>query len=101
MRIASAVGAVKSALAIQDGMAERNKEVPEERRMLIRIGINIGEVAGPVVGIVAGWLVLGEAIDGRIVVGTALIIGGVGLVNSRYGSRRLYGRGGAGPARAG
>jgi drug/metabolite transporter (DMT)-like permease len=47
----------------------------------------------PIVGVAAGFLVLGETIDLRIVVGTALIIGGVGLVNSRYGSRRLYGRG--------
>ncbi|HYM85024.1 MAG TPA: DMT family transporter [Candidatus Dormibacteraeota bacterium] len=46
----------------------------------------------PVVGIVAGWLVLGEAVDGRIVAGTALVVGGIALVNSRRGVRRLYGR---------
>jgi hypothetical protein len=28
--------------------------------------------------------------------GTALVIGGVALVNSRFGSRRLYGRANAG-----
>jgi drug/metabolite transporter (DMT)-like permease len=54
----------------------------------------------PVFGIVLGFLVLSEPVDGRLLVGTALVIGGVALVNSRFGSRRLYGRanaGGAGP----
>lgn len=46
----------------------------------------------PIVGIVAGFLVLGETVDARILLGTALVIGGVGLVNSRFGTRRLYGR---------
>ncbi len=46
----------------------------------------------PVVGIVLGVVVLGETIDARILAGTALIVGGVALVNSRFGTRRLYGR---------
>ena len=46
----------------------------------------------PVVGIALGYLVLGEPLDGRIIVGTALVIAGIGLVNSRFGQRRLYGR---------
>lgn len=46
----------------------------------------------PVVGIVLGYLVLQEQIDGRIILGTALIISGVALVNSRFGRRRLFGR---------
>jgi drug/metabolite transporter (DMT)-like permease len=46
----------------------------------------------PVVGIVLGYAVLGETVDARILLGTALVIGGVALVNSRYGRRRLYGR---------
>jgi drug/metabolite transporter (DMT)-like permease len=51
----------------------------------------------PIVGIVLGYAVLGETIDARIVLGTALIIGGVALVNSRYGRRRIYGRSAAAP----
>ncbi|HEY7590708.1 MAG TPA: DMT family transporter [Candidatus Limnocylindrales bacterium] len=50
----------------------------------------------PVWGIVLGALVLSEPIDARLLAGTALVIGGVALVNSKYGSRRLYGRAGAG-----
>lgn len=46
----------------------------------------------PVVGIVLGYLVLQEPIDGRLLVGTALVVGGVALVNSRFGRRQLYGR---------
>ena len=46
----------------------------------------------PIVGIVAGALVLKEVVDAGVLVGTALVIGGVALVNSRYGHRRLFGR---------
>ena len=46
----------------------------------------------PVVGIVLGFLVLEEPIDGRLLIGTALVIAGIGLVNSRFGRRRLFGR---------
>jgi drug/metabolite transporter (DMT)-like permease len=46
----------------------------------------------PVVGIVLGVLVLREVISLPMLVGTALIIGGIALANSRYGHRRLLGR---------
>ena len=46
----------------------------------------------PVVGIALGILVLHETIDIRVLAGTALIIGGVALVNSGFGQRRLFGR---------
>ena len=46
----------------------------------------------PVVGIALGYLVLDEPIDARLIVGTALVIAGVGLVNSRFGRRRIFGR---------
>ena len=46
----------------------------------------------PIVGITLGVVVLGEAVDIRVLAGTALVIGGVALVNSRFGSRRLAGR---------
>ena len=46
----------------------------------------------PVFGIVLGALVLSEPIDARLLIGTALVIGGIFLVNSRYGSRPLFAR---------
>ena len=44
----------------------------------------------PVYGIVLGALVLGEAVDARLLIGTALVIGGIALVNARWGSRALF-----------
>jgi adenylate cyclase len=38
------VDAVRSAVEIQRGMAEREPEVPEERRIRFRIGVNLGDV---------------------------------------------------------
>ncbi len=43
----------------------------------------------PVFGIVLGALVLDEPVDARLLIGTALVIGGIFLVNSRYGSRPI------------
>jgi class 3 adenylate cyclase len=41
---ASVVDAVRCAIEIQRGMAEREPEVSEERRIRFRIGINLGDV---------------------------------------------------------
>ena len=46
----------------------------------------------PVVGIALGFLVLGETIDGRVVIGTLAILAGIAIVNGRYGRRRFFGR---------
>ncbi|MEX2183512.1 MAG: DMT family transporter [Chloroflexota bacterium] len=46
----------------------------------------------PVVGIVLGYLALQEPIDGRLILGTALIIAGVAVLNGRWGRRRLFSR---------
>ena len=40
----SAVRAVECAVAIQMIMAERNADVPKDRRMLLRIGVNLGDI---------------------------------------------------------
>ena len=44
----------------------------------------------PVVGIVLGAAVLHEPIAISMLVGTALIVGGIALVNSRYGKRTIF-----------
>jgi drug/metabolite transporter (DMT)-like permease len=46
----------------------------------------------PVFGITLGALVLSEPVDARLLIGTGLVIGGVALVNSRYGTGPLFGR---------
>ena len=40
----SVIGATECAVELQTVMAERNERVPESRRMLFRIGINLGDV---------------------------------------------------------
>jgi adenylate cyclase len=53
----SIVAAVESALAVQKLMGERNADVPEDRRMLFRIGINLGDV------LIEGDDVLGDGVN--------------------------------------
>jgi adenylate cyclase len=40
----SVLGAVRCAVEIQRGMAERNAAVPEPRRLVFRLGINVGDM---------------------------------------------------------
>ena len=40
----SAVDAVRCAIEIQRGMAERNNVIPQDRRIEFRIGINVGDI---------------------------------------------------------
>jgi TolB-like protein len=54
---ASAVAAVESSVAVQRGMLKRNAGLPDERQMLLRIGINIGEV------IVEGEDIFGDGVN--------------------------------------
>lgn len=44
VEFASAVDAVACATTIQRGTAARNESVPEERRLTLRIGINVGDI---------------------------------------------------------
>lgn len=64
-------------------------------RLLSRIGATgTSQLAYllPVVGLISGAVMFGEQIDAIVIVGTALVLGGVALVNSRYGQRRIWGR---------
>ena len=46
MEFASAVDAVRCAVDVQRGLAERNEHVRPERRIQFRIGINVGDIIG-------------------------------------------------------
>jgi adenylate cyclase len=53
----SVVDAVECAVAVQAVMAERNNGVPEDRRMLYRIGINLGDI------LIEGDDILGDSVN--------------------------------------
>ena len=44
IEFSSPVEAVRCAMAMQDGLAERNRNIPQSRQIHIRIGVNIGDV---------------------------------------------------------
>ena len=53
----SVVAAVESAIAIQKLMAERNAETPETKRIVYRIGVNLGDV------LIEGDDILGDGVN--------------------------------------
>jgi drug/metabolite transporter (DMT)-like permease len=68
-------------------------------RLLSRIGAGGTSVLAyllPIVGIVSGFVVRGEPVDLSLAMGTALILGGIGLTTSKRGQRTVFGRAAAG-----
>src|SRR3954471_1764580 len=57
LEFASVVDAVECAVAVQTVMTERNAGVPQERRMLFRIGINLGDI------LIEGDDILGDGVN--------------------------------------
>src|SRR5215813_11183542 len=53
----SVVDAVECTVAVQTVMAERNTDVPQDRRMLFRIGINLGDI------LIDGDDILGDGVN--------------------------------------
>ena len=53
----SVVDAVECAVAVQEVMARRNEGVPVDRRMLFRIGINLGDI------LIEGDDILGDGVN--------------------------------------
>src|SRR5262245_9062331 len=53
----SVVDAVECAVAVQAVMAERNQGVPDDRRMLFRIGVNLGDI------LIEGDDILGDGVN--------------------------------------
>ena len=93
----SVVDAVTCAVAIQRGLARRNAELPERRRMLYRIGVNLGDVVvedariyGDGVNIAARMQALAEP-GGVAISGTAFdqVEGRLGLEFEDKGEHRV------------
>ena len=57
VEFASIVDAVRCALEVQRGMAEREAGVPEERRIRYRVGVNIGDI------VIDGDDILGDGVN--------------------------------------
>jgi TolB-like protein/class 3 adenylate cyclase/tetratricopeptide (TPR) repeat protein len=57
LEFSSVVDAVECAVAVQAVMAERNEVVPGDRRMLFRIGINLGDI------LIEGDDILGDGVN--------------------------------------
>jgi TolB-like protein len=74
----SVVDAVECAVAMQAVMAERNQGVPEDRRMLYRIGINLGDV------LIEGDDILGDGVNVAARLEGIAEAGGICLSSSAY-----------------
>ncbi len=44
LEFASVVAAVQCSIEVQEGMSRRNAEVPDDKRIAFRIGINLGDI---------------------------------------------------------
>jgi adenylate cyclase len=71
----SVVQAVQCAIEVQRGMAERNADLPEERRIAFRIGINLGDVIVEGDDIYGGGVNVAARLEGLADPGGILISG--------------------------
>ena len=78
VEFASAVDAVRCALEIQRVMAERNANIPEDRRIEFRIGINVGDV------IIDEGDIYGDGVNVAARVETLAKPGGICLSDNAY-----------------
>ena len=76
IEFASAVDAVRFSIAMQEGLAERNRNIVEDRRVVFRIGINVGDV------IAEGDDLLGDGVNIAARVEALAEPGGINLTRS-------------------
>src|SRR6201990_410224 len=74
----SVVDAVECAVAVQAVMAERNQGVPEDRRMLYRSGINLGDI------LIEGDDILGDGVNIAARLESIAEPGGICISSSAY-----------------
>ena len=74
----SVVAAVECAVAMQELMAERNADVPADKRMLFRMGINLGDV------LIEGDDILGDGVNIAARLEGIAEPGGICLSDSAY-----------------
>jgi TolB-like protein/class 3 adenylate cyclase/Flp pilus assembly protein TadD len=74
----SVVDAVECAVAIQAVMTERNDGVPQDRRMLLRIGVNLGDI------LIQGDDILGDGVNIAARLESIAEPGGICISSSAY-----------------
>src|SRR6202158_1698894 len=74
----SVVDAVECAVAVQAVMAQRNEGIPQDRRMLFRIGINLGDI------LIEGDDILGDGVNIAARLEGIAEPGGICLSSSAY-----------------
>src|SRR6266481_1803757 len=74
----SVVDAVECAVAVQAVMAARNAGIPQDRRMLFRIGINLGDI------LIEGDDILGDGVNVAARLGGIAEPGGICISSSAY-----------------
>jgi len=74
----SVVDAVECAVAVQAVMAQRNEGVPQDRRMLFRIGINLGDI------LIEGEDILGDGVNIAARLESIAEPGGICISSSAY-----------------
>jgi adenylate cyclase len=84
---ASVVDAVRCAVEVQRSMAEREPEVPEERRIRFRIGINLGDVIAEEHDIFGDGVNVAARLEGLAQPGSVCISG---TVRDHIGDRLPY-----------
>jgi TolB-like protein/class 3 adenylate cyclase/Flp pilus assembly protein TadD len=78
LEFTSVVAAVECAIAIQRQMVERNARVPEEKRILYRIGVNLGDV------LIEGEDILGDGVNIAARLESIADPGGICISGSAY-----------------
>ena len=84
VEFASAVDAVRCAIDIQRAMMERNAEIPEDRRIELRIGINVGDI------IIEGGDLFGDGVNVAAQLEGIAKAGGICI--SRQGFEQIEGK---------
>src|SRR4051794_9775104 len=74
----SVVDAIECGVALQDVMVERNKGVPQNQRMLLRIGINLGDI------LIDGEDILGDGVNVAARLESIAEPGGICISSSAY-----------------
>src|ERR1700721_37130 len=74
----SVVDAVECAVAVQAGMTKRNEDVPKDRRMLFRMGINLGDI------LIEGDDILGDGVNIAARLESIAEPGGICISSSAY-----------------